>query len=86
MYHAKDKGRNNFQFYAESMNIAAMERFTMTNEIRKALSGNEFQLYYQPQINARSGKLLGAEALIRWMHPQKGLILPVVQAGIGSRR
>jgi diguanylate cyclase (GGDEF)-like protein len=76
MYNAKDKGRNNYQFYTESMNAGAIERFTMTNQIRKALTSNEFQLYYQPQLDAYSGKIIGVEALVRWMHPEMGLLLP----------
>jgi len=76
MYHAKDKGRNNYQFYTESMNAAAIERFIMTNQLRKALNSNEFQLYYQPQLDAYSGIIIGVEALVRWVHPEMGLLLP----------
>lgn len=76
MYHAKDKGRNNYQFYTESMNAEAIERFTMSNQIRKALANKEFQLHYQPQLNVRTGEIIGMEALLRWQHPEKGLILP----------
>jgi diguanylate cyclase (GGDEF)-like protein/PAS domain S-box-containing protein len=77
MYHAKEQGRNNFQFYTEQMNIVALERFAMENDLRNALDRNEFQLYYQPQIDILSGKVIGVEALIRWMHPEKGLLLPM---------
>ncbi|MGC2061854.1 MAG: EAL domain-containing protein [Thermodesulfovibrionales bacterium] len=76
MYHAKDKGRNNYQFYTDSMNAAAIERFTMTNQIRKALHGNEFRLYYQPQLDTKSEKIIGVEALVRWIHPERGLVMP----------
>jgi len=76
MYHAKDQGRNNFQFYTESMNIATHERFALENKLRKALDLSEFQLYYQPQLNTRSRKIFGVEALIRWIHPDKGLLSP----------
>ena len=76
MYHAKDRGRNNYQFYSESLNDATKERFVMTNELRKALNCREFQLYYQPQVNATSGKIIGVEALVRWVHPEKGLLSP----------
>jgi diguanylate cyclase (GGDEF)-like protein/PAS domain S-box-containing protein len=76
MYQAKDKGRNNYQFYAESMNAAAVERFIIENQLRKALDRNEFQIYYQPQVDIKSGAIVGIEALIRWMHPDKGLLFP----------
>lgn len=76
MYQAKDKGRNNYQFYTESMNAAAMERFTVTNQLRKALNDNEFELWYQPQVDAKSGKTIGVEALVRWAHPERGSLLP----------
>jgi EAL domain-containing protein (putative c-di-GMP-specific phosphodiesterase class I) len=77
MYHAKDMGRNNFQFYTDSMNTAAVERFNMENQIRKALNNNEFLLYYQPQVNVQKGVIIGVEALIRWKHPERGIIYPV---------
>jgi EAL domain-containing protein (putative c-di-GMP-specific phosphodiesterase class I) len=76
MYHAKDQGRNNFQFYTESMNIATHERFALENKLRKALDLSEFQLYYQPQLDTRNRKIFGVEALIRWIQPDKGLLSP----------
>jgi len=76
MYHAKERGRNNYKFYTESMNTAAVERYTLANQMRKALVLNEFQLYYQPQLDTKSGKIIGAEALVRWMHPERGLLAP----------
>jgi len=76
MYQAKDKGRNNYQFYSESMNAAAVERFAIENQLRKALSRNEFKIYYQPQIDIKTGAVVGIEALVRWMHPDKGLLYP----------
>ena len=76
MYHAKDLGRNNVQFYTESMNTAAIERFNMENQLRKALSNNEFILHYQPQVNVQKGIITGLEALIRWEHPEAGLVYP----------
>ena len=76
MYHAKDLGRNNVQFYTESMNTAAIERFNMENQLRKALSNNEFILHYQPQVNVQKGIITGVEALIRWEHPKEGLVYP----------
>jgi PAS domain S-box-containing protein len=77
MYQAKDKGRNDFQFYTESMNAVAVERFTVENQLRKALARNEFRLYYQAQMDLQSRKVVGAEALVRWMHPEKGLVAPM---------
>lgn len=76
MYHAKDKGRNNYQFFKESLNAAVLERFTIGNNIRNALKKDEFTLYYQPQIELTSRKIVGAEALIRWTHPQMGMVPP----------
>jgi PAS domain S-box-containing protein len=77
MYQAKEKGRNNFQFYTASMNAAAVERFTIENQLRKALARNEFQLYYQAQLDSCSHKIGGVEALVRWNHPERGLIAPL---------
>ena len=76
MYHAKDQGKNNFQFYMQSMNVATIDRLTMENSLRKALEREEFLLYYQPRMDILTGKVIGAEALIRWNHPDKGLVYP----------
>jgi diguanylate cyclase (GGDEF)-like protein/PAS domain S-box-containing protein len=76
MYHAKEQGRNNFQFYTDSMNTAIIERFVLENKLRKALDSKEFELYYQPQLDTRNGIIFGVEALIRWMHPDRGLLSP----------
>jgi diguanylate cyclase (GGDEF)-like protein/PAS domain S-box-containing protein len=76
MYYAKDNGRNNFQFYAEHMNRTACERFEMENKLRKALDNREFHLYYQPQLDIRSGNVIGTEALIRWIDAQNNIVLP----------
>lgn len=76
MYHAKNKGRNNFQFYSESVNMDTVERIAMENSLRKALERNEFQLYHQPQADTRSGKIIGVEVLLHWVHPEKGLLPP----------
>jgi diguanylate cyclase (GGDEF)-like protein/PAS domain S-box-containing protein len=76
MYYAKDNGRNNFQFYAEHMNRTACERFEMENRLRKALDNKEFHLYYQPQLDIRSGNVIGTEALIRWIDAQNNIVLP----------
>lgn len=76
MYQAKNQGRNNFQFYVEELNIAAVERFSLERSIPRALEQGEFELYYQPKININSGTLVGAEALIRWKHAERGMIPP----------
>jgi len=76
MYKAKDEGRNNFQFYASEMTEFALERIVMKSSLRDAIDNKEFILYYQPQVDAPTGKLTGMEALIRWQHPKMGLIPP----------
>lgn len=76
MYHAKEQGRNNFQYYSNAMNAAASERLMLEAEVRQATEREEFVLYYQPQIDLRSGRIVGAEVLIRWLHPQRGLLAP----------
>ena len=76
MHAAKDLGKNRFQFYTRSMNEAAVERVTLEGQLRRALERSEFELYYQPIIDIRSGRLAGAEALLRWNHPDVGLVLP----------
>ena len=76
MYHAKNQGKNNFQFYAESMNAATLERLNLENELHRAIERKEFFLHYQPKLDAKSRKVVGIEALIRWKHPDKGMISP----------
>jgi diguanylate cyclase (GGDEF)-like protein/PAS domain S-box-containing protein len=76
MYHAKAGGGNSYQFYDKSMNSAAFERLSLENSLRKALERNEFMLFYQPQVDVPTGAIIGAEALIRWRHPDLGLVAP----------
>src|SRR5713101_7636463 len=76
MYRAKEKGRNNFQFYTAEMNQQVNERLQMEAGLRRALERREFELYYQPRINVKSGALVSCEALLRWQHPERGLLLP----------
>ena len=76
MYRAKEQGRDNYQLYAADMNAQALERLGLENSLRKALSQNELVLHYQPQIDAQSGAIVGVEALVRWQHPERGLLSP----------
>lgn len=76
MYHAKEGGGNSFQFYQEPMYQAVLDRMVLKNRLRQALEREEFQLYYQPKVTAGNHALCGAEALIRWLHPEDGLISP----------
>lgn len=76
MYEAKRRGKNNFQIYTESLNVKALERLNLENSLRHALEKNEFIVYYQPKVHAKTEKLIGAEALIRWNHSSLGLISP----------
>ncbi len=76
MYKAKDEGRNNFKFYRTEMTELAYERIVMKAGLHQALENKEFIVYYQPQIDARGEKLIGLEALVRWRHPNMGLIPP----------
>ena len=76
MYQAKSRGRDNYQFFSKAMNIAAVERLEKENGLRQALERNEFEVFYQPRVAIDTGEILGAEALLRWRHPSRGLITP----------
>lgn len=76
MYRAKEKGKNNFQIYTPSLNDKALERLAMENSLRRALEYGEFVVHYQPKVNTNTEKLIGMEALVRWQHPNWGLIPP----------
>lgn len=77
MYRAKESGRNNIQFYAHDMHARSLERLTMEQGLRHALARQELEIYYQPQLDLRQGRIIGVEALLRWQHPQRGLISPL---------
>ena len=77
MYHAKSLGKNNFQFYSEALSADALQRLTLETFLRHALERDEFRLYYQPKRDIRNGRITGMEALLRWNHPELGLIEPV---------
>ncbi|MBF0626578.1 MAG: EAL domain-containing protein [Magnetococcales bacterium] len=76
LYHAKEKGRNNFQFFRNEMNTRALARMRMETSLRMALERQEFELYFQPQIHLATGELAGVEALIRWNRPGHGMVAP----------
>jgi diguanylate cyclase (GGDEF)-like protein/PAS domain S-box-containing protein len=77
MYNAKENGKNNFQYYTPSLNLSHRRRMELENGLRQAIKNNEFNLYYQPQVNLDQHRIIGLEALIRWKHPQYGFISPV---------
>lgn len=76
MYQAKESGRNTYRFHTEQMNVNAVDHLQIRNGLRQALEKQELVLYYQPQINIASGRIVGAEALLRWRHPDMGMVLP----------
>lgn len=76
MYRAKSTGRNNYQFYSSEMNTHTVERLAMEARLRRAIERREIIVHYQPKINARTGQIVGAEALVRWQHPEHGILLP----------
>jgi len=76
MYRAKDAGRNNFQFYAHEMNSRALDRLKLESGLRRALDRNEFVVHYQPQMDIASGRIVGAEALLRWEPPGQAMVFP----------
>jgi diguanylate cyclase (GGDEF)-like protein/PAS domain S-box-containing protein len=76
MYKAKDEGRNNFQYYSNEMTELAFERVVMESSLRESLKNGDFVVYYQPQVNGKSDKVIGMEALVRWNHPNMGLVPP----------
>jgi len=76
MYKAKINGKNGFQFFSPEINSSYQNRIVLENELRQAVSRGEFELYFQPQVNVRSGRVIGMESLIRWRHPVHGLLNP----------
>ena len=77
MYEAKENGRNNYKFFKPDMNLRAIERQALETGLRQAIERQEFVLHYQPLMNLGTGAIIGAEALVRWRHPQRGLVPPV---------
>jgi diguanylate cyclase (GGDEF)-like protein len=76
MYHAKQCGRDNYQFFKTDMSLRAVERQSLEGQLRYALERQELLLYYQPKVNLKTGAITSVEALIRWQHPERGLLLP----------
>jgi diguanylate cyclase (GGDEF)-like protein/PAS domain S-box-containing protein len=76
MYHAKEKGRNNYQFFTNAMNVRAVERQVIESHLRQAMTRQQFELYYQPKIDLHTGAITGSEALLRWNHSKWGEMLP----------
>jgi diguanylate cyclase (GGDEF)-like protein/PAS domain S-box-containing protein len=76
MYHAKEAGRANYQFFTEQMNLAASRRLALEGDLRRALGRDELRMHYQRIVDARTGAVAGHEALVRWQHPERGLVLP----------
>ena len=77
MYQAKEKGRSNYQFFEKGMNVRAVERQSIEGDLRCALERDEFVMYYQPKIDLKTGEITGVEALVRWQHPERGLVGPL---------
>ena len=77
MYQSKDQGRDQYKFFEPAMNERIAQKIQMQNEMRKGLANNEFNLYYQPQVEVATGKTIGVEALVRWQHPVRGLVFPL---------
>ena len=76
MYRAKDRGRNTYLFYANDMNVRSLDRLQLESDLRRALDRRELLLHYQPQANIHTGEMTGAEVLLRWQHPEKGMVSP----------
>jgi diguanylate cyclase (GGDEF)-like protein len=77
MYHAKEKGKNNFQFFTAEMNALVSSRLNLENSLRKAMEEGQLSVHYQPQMELSTGRIVGMEALLRWQHPEKGFIPPL---------
>ena len=76
MYHAKEHGRNMYQFYNPVINTRSLERMKFENSLRQAIDRSEFRLYYQPLVDVKTRKIVSAEVLLRWQHPESGLLMP----------
>jgi diguanylate cyclase (GGDEF)-like protein len=84
MYRAKNSGRNNYQFYSNDINEHSVERLSLENQLRHAVTRREFEVHYQPKVNIQTDRIAGAEALVRWRHPQRGMLLPGEFIGVAE--
>ena len=84
MYRAKEQGRNNYQLYTAVMNAKAFKQLLMENSMRRALERNEFIVHYQPQVDIETRRVVGCEALVRWQHPDLGLVFPTEFIGLAE--
>ena len=84
MYQAKSRGRNRYSFYEESMRTETARRLLLESELRRAVEGQQFEIVYQPQIDVRTGAVLGVEALLRWNHPEQGQLSPTQFIGVAE--
>ena len=85
MYHAKGAGKNGYSFFDVSMNTNARKQLQLLQDLRQALAQQQFSLHYQPKIDASNGQPVGAEALLRWEHPQQGLLMPDAFIGVAEK-
>jgi diguanylate cyclase (GGDEF)-like protein len=76
MYRAKERGRNNYQFYTPSMETSLLDRLSIENDLRHAIERQQMLVYYQPVVDTASGRIVGSEALLRWQHPERGIVSP----------
>jgi diguanylate cyclase (GGDEF)-like protein/PAS domain S-box-containing protein len=84
MYKAKESGRDGVQYFTPELNRRAAERLTMEADLRRALARGEFRLFYQPQVDLYTRRIVGAEALVRWQHPERGMVSPAQFIGIAE--
>jgi len=77
MYRAKELGKSNYQFFTKELNAEVLEKLELKNSLRHAIKSREFRIFYQPQISMETGEIVGMEALVRWEHPEKGMISPI---------
>ena len=84
MYRAKSTGKNNYQFYSAEMNTHSIERLALESRLRRGIERREFVMHYQPKVDAVTGNIVGAEALVRWNHPERGLLYPLDFIGMAE--
>lgn len=84
MYHTKDQGKNGYFQFEDAMSIRQHKRLSLENEIRRGMRDDQFEVYYQPQVNPFSGRVTGVEALLRWEHPERGLLSPAFFLGVAE--